>query len=54
MAEYLYKVIVPDSTFGDRHFYRYEEAMKCFEREGTKIYAYTKDLKPIYILLRWK
>ena len=52
MRQYLYKVILDDGR-PYRH-YDYDAAVEMFEREGIKLYAYTKNLKPHTVLLKWK
>lgn len=49
--DYLYKVILEDGYYVD---YKYERAKKLFDREGIRMYAYTKNLFPTTILMYWK
>ena len=52
MKSFFFKVVKEDgTTFKD---YKFERARKIFEREGVKIYAYTKNLFPIVLLIDWK
>ena len=47
-----YKVILKDGkSYLD---YKYERARDLFEREGVKLYARTKNLFPIVILIDYK
>ena len=49
---FTYKVILKDGrSFVD---YKYERARELFEREGVKLYARTKNLFPIVLLLDYK
>lgn len=49
---YYYGVEFPDGKRW-RH-YKYETALEVYEREGVKLYAYTKTFKPFICLLKWK
>lgn len=51
MNRYLYKIITED---GYHIEHRFEQAKRYFDQHGVKMYAYTKNLKPTYILMYWK
>ena len=50
---YLYEVILEDNY--KILEYRYDVALKIFEEQGKKMYAFSKvELKPLKVLLMWK
>ncbi|MBR2653982.1 MAG: hypothetical protein IKD59_05435 [Lachnospiraceae bacterium] len=48
---FLYKIVTADGSIVQD---KYERAKQLFDKNGIRMYAYSKNLKPTYILMFWK